>query len=225
VNIESGKANVVAITVQSIPPVWDGTLVISSGNSDFAFSVGNGLSTITAGAPDRFITLGSDTVLPVTGSTFSVAFNLLKLQPLIDAEHSKLTLQGYNVRLLPRNAAYSFSTVNLTLPTASWLDTSVPGLYTITVGNGGGTETETLSFTNVTPTQELPQKNVDGLLDFELTYRAFGSGESAGTTAWIIRNGLNRTEDGGAGTLGGRFVVKIGTGTILPDPDVTVYTP
>jgi hypothetical protein len=97
---------------------------------------------------------------------------------------------------------------------------SPPGVYTL---NG----TSPLAFSNspsTAPHSQLPARDVDGLLQFELRYHAFGVKDSDGIE-WVIKNGLYHGEDSipevdstkaatGKGTEKGSYIlVKFGKGS------------
>jgi hypothetical protein len=248
VDIKSGQANVVSIPVTKFPLQWDhgdldpvtnGTQNnIIADTNDFAFSLNS--STYTGATKvqvkDRYIILApeEDSSIPSYGpseiadaDTFTVTFNIAKLAPLINADIAttnttsvrKLTIADYNVQLWARYVNDEFPSVVLksgTTPNVVY-EADAP-----------------VSFTNTPGTHKLPKRNVDGVLQFELTYYAFGTDQSKGT-AWIIRNGLNRTKDDttadkangnttGTGP-GSYFVVKIGSGTPIEDESVTINLP
>jgi hypothetical protein len=224
VTIAPGVRNEVEIEISPIPLQWDGSN-IAGGTNDFTFATTLTTPGITAApAPDRYITVGAPTALPASGDTLDVVFNLLKLEPLIKAETvnavENLTLYEHKVRLLPRYTKYPFTPAVFAITTTAGVTGSSPGPYVIDTAT-----TTTLTFTNDTSgTNELPEKNIDGLLQFELAYRSFGiladiNGKD--TTKWIIRNGLERSEDA-VDTSGGYIVVKIGGGSPV---DVVVPTP
>ncbi|MHB9293943.1 hypothetical protein Holit_03062 [Hollandina sp. SP2] len=181
-------------------------------------------------ATDRYISLGTAASLPDDDTTLTVNFNLLKLQTLINAEKvgttSTLSLYTPKVRLLPRYNKYPFVPIDFSIPTTTGISGNgvITDPYIIAV-NDGSPQVSVLPFVNnpTTTTGKLPKESVDGLLQFELTYRAFGVDKDINekaTTKWIIRNGLERSEDA-VGTSGGHIVVKIGAGSPV---DVVVPT-
>ncbi|MHB9293945.1 hypothetical protein Holit_03064 [Hollandina sp. SP2] len=194
-DIEAGKENMVSITVSPVAPVWDGLATLGAGN-DFTFAGTGAIGGLVAvDAVNRCVRVGSDTVLPAPGDTLEVTFNLRKLQPLIDAQGGALTLQGSTVQLLPRNVNGPFL-VPVDFTTADFTaGAPITGPNTVTFTNGSA----------------LPAEDVDGLLDFELTYQAFGVPASGGNE-WLIRNGLIFAEDTPSNS-GGRFIVQIGRGS------------
>jgi hypothetical protein len=183
--------------VSPAAPVWDGKAVPGTDN-DFTFDGTGGIAgLVSVDELNRCVKAGSDTVTPGAGDTFSVTFNLAQLVPLIEAEGNALTLQGYTVQLLPRDGTGqgNFTPVPFT---ASGFTPGVPMASPTAI-----------TFTN---TGDLPGDDVDGLLDFELTYHAFGAPASGGNK-WLIRNGLTFAEDTQSNS-GGRFIVQIGAGTL-----------
>jgi hypothetical protein len=240
VTIKAGEANVLSIPVTRFPLQWDHTLTSAgvgpTATNDFEFVLD--ASGYTGSAPvvlkDRYINLapvdpggtyGPDQIDPAADK-FTVTFNIAKLEPLINADINttgpgtdrKLTLADHKVRLWPRYVNDVFSYIVLNPPA-----TITNGIYPTDVP---------LSFVSA-PTataDRLPKRNVDGILQFELFYYAFGTTDSKGTK-WIIRNGLNRTDDtltaaeagGTTGTgPGSYFLVKIGSGTTTPGELVMV---
>ncbi|MDR1986096.1 MAG: hypothetical protein LBP88_03865 [Treponema sp.] len=222
-NIQPGIVNVITIPATGITPVWDGLATPLAGN-DFTFDGTGGIAGLVAvDATNRYVRVGSPTVVPTAGDTFSVGFNLLKLGPLLDAEGgSALTLQGSKVELLPRNADEdNFTPVSFALSTitgSASITGTGPGPYAIS-----GIASSTNLF-GVTSNTALPAKHTDGLLQFALTYSAFGSAtppaRGGAFTLWTIRNGINWEEDkiiaaGEADKLGGSIIVQIGSGNPL----------
>jgi hypothetical protein len=201
VEIKSGQANAVSVTLSALPPQWDGTAGTSTfSTGDFYFSGGGNIGGGVSGA-DRLISI---TPVPDETAVLSVAFNAGKYTGTLIAANNtagKLTVQKPVVQLLPSKALeFPFNTVNF-VPAAALtdLDTTVAN-STFTAAAGA-----------------LPRVDIEGVLVFELTYTAFGDTTGAtispdALTPWVIRNGINRKADDGKAILGGGFAVKIGTG-------------
>jgi hypothetical protein len=237
--IKTGQANIVTIEVTRFPLQWNDTELEIGDTTDFGFS-----ADITAfdsnpavKVGDRYInlapvtgTLGAGSV--ASGDTFTVTFNVGKLAPLYDAQDGDLTIQDYKVRLWPRYEGELFTSV-------PFKDDEGVGTEVLD-GDGDGTgvfggpylystfsDGSTISFTT---DGDLPKEDIDGVLQFDLTYYAFGDKLSKGT-AWIIRNGRNATEDstpsaeskGNTGTGPGSYmVVKFGKGSDPRKESVTI---
>ncbi|MDR1301869.1 MAG: hypothetical protein LBK43_05305 [Treponema sp.] len=236
--IKSGQANQVTIVSNKLPLQWDGSITIAQdttdrhkSTNDFGFSASLTESgyTVAADAGKRWITLGGidkdgTQIAPAT-DTFTVAFNIAKLEQLYLAETggATLTIQDYKVVLWPRYVGEFFTPVILSADTVSGTvigpthaNPDDPYEYSSIANNS------TISFTNAVASSKLPNKDIDGVLQFELTYQAFGTKVAKGIP-WIIRNGLDRTEDKTPDTSAGSyFVVKIGAGTPDTDENVTI---
>jgi hypothetical protein len=160
--------------------------------------------------------LGAKDIGP--NDTFTMTVELNKLKPLFRADNvsigfktdadQKLTLESWKVSL--------------------WLeDSMVPITFTQDDPKVPSLEASTVSFTSNSP---LPDRDVEGVLEFGLGYRAFGiaGGSKPGSefTSWVIRNGIrpkvadNIAELDSAGVPTGRgtgdgseFLVKFGNGT------------
>jgi hypothetical protein len=212
VNIEAGKANTIVINTSVISPVWDGSEGVTSttfpASSDFKFT---GTTAPTTPIPaDRVITAG----LAANASTLVLTFNTSKLAPLINSDFSgtDLTVEDFSVMLNPRfMVEYPFNPIDFVETSSSSHGGAGPypldataAVFTAIFGTGDG----------------VTGKNIDGAVDFKLKYYAFGAPASAGTTLWIIRNGLGRAVDTASG-FGGSFIVKFGEGK-EPDANVTV---
>jgi hypothetical protein len=166
--------------------------------------------------------------------TFTVEFNIAKFGPLWAAQQSSsngdksLGIAGYTVRIWPRYVEDSFKPISLVLDTTSTGVTAGSGDSFIV--EDGSSPTATISFTNDPEKNSLPAYDVDGVLQFDLEYYAFGrTPTSSGlrTSRWIIRNGMYLPgEDTGAdidlsikdysgkGTEAGSFVVvRFGRGS------------
>jgi hypothetical protein len=249
--IKSGQANLVTIEVKKLPLQWDGSDTIVKDNTDkhksandFGFAADFTDTDLDIDTDDgnRWITLGGisedGTTIDPDLDTFTVLFNIAKLEQLYLAEGgSTLTIEDHKVVLWPRYVGEFFTPVVLSPDVSSnpVIGPSGSGPYKYESIDA----TSTISFTNVpllksitddpnpgdfvmVPNNKLPAKDIDGVLQFELTYRAFGTEKSKGTP-WIIRNGLDRTEDKTPDTSAGSyFVVKIGAGTPPKDENVTI---
>jgi hypothetical protein len=222
-DILADTANVVTITLKTLPLQWDTT----AGNvfapssppdptattNDFRFEYPSG-TPATINAEKRRIEIPHGT----PGSIFTLKLNTSKFDPLITANTAggKLTVASYRANLWPRfedGAHFGpvlLTTGDLNLPP----DAAVFG----TASNG-----------------TIPALDIDAVLEFELTYHAYGTPDSHGT-AWIIRNGLVRKVDGPAQIDGGvptgkgvddgsYFVVKIGAGTPVGKEKALIPTP
>jgi hypothetical protein len=224
-DILADTANVVTITLKTLPLQWDTT----AGNvfapspspdptattNDFRFEYPSGTSA-TINAEKRRIEIPNGG----PGNIFALKLNTAKFDPLITANavSGKLTIKSYRANLWPRFedgdkfvAPVLLTIGDLNLPP----DTAVFG----TASSG-----------------TIPGLDIDAVLEFELTYHAYGTPDSHGT-AWIIRNGLVRGEDSTAeldngGTPTGKgvgngsyFVVKIGAGTPVGKEKALIPTP
>jgi hypothetical protein len=220
VEIKPNIANIVTINVKTLPLQWNTTATGIGTLNDFTFAVNladNSISPKSA-IEDRYIAIAPNEVgqiAPAT-DTFTVTFNTAKFtDTLIEAEGgSTLTIQDYKVNLHPRYPG-SFDRVSLN-PAGK---TPGNGPYPLDITNP-------ISFTNVPSTGKLPKVDVDGLVQFELQYYAFGTKDSTGSP-WVIRNGLQRSADDTAGTPtgsgnGSYFVVRFGEGSPAQDPTVTI---
>jgi hypothetical protein len=146
-------------------------------------------STVTA--------MGAENIDP-SQDIFRVRFNIGKFRPLIKADISNtgdsnmLSIAEHNVRLRSRYDDDPFSPVILTP-----VGVDDQGKATKILAESPYMANEYgLLFSN-DPTLSygrLPNRNVDGLLEFELKYYAFGASDSGGSP-WIIKNGLFRAED------------------------------
>jgi hypothetical protein len=177
---------------------------------------------------------GAHQIDPATAK-FTVKFNLAKFDPLILADISTitttktLTLEGTKIRLWPHYIDDTFPYVDLVQDVDP--DNNTSTLDAIPVPTDGKTyifNNQPLAFSN-TPTAashgQLPKRDVDGLLQFELRYHAFGVKDSDGIE-WVIKNGLYHGEDSipefdsitkaatGKGTEKGSYIlVKFGKGS------------
>ncbi|MDR3130136.1 MAG: hypothetical protein LBU18_01170 [Treponema sp.] len=164
--------------------------------------------------------------LPAVSSettTFQVDFNIAKFVPLIYAEKGYITLQSYYARLepLPGQASTEagfFKPVNLIAVngTTSPQLGHTSGKFKLIDSGYAGKSTGYISFINTltdTASGRFTAKNVEGILRFELYYKAFGGPATVSDnwTQWTIRNGLSSAPDDGEGA-GGDFSVLIGTG-------------
>jgi hypothetical protein len=223
VNIEAGKANVIAIEVAAFPPQWDTNLalqdlqvqpaVLAGDAGDFSIQVmdmyamdGNGPPPAAASGSieHRYIHLKAEAVASLY-FIFCVCLELDGFTPLILADamttgalpfgaNTKITFDSEPViRLQPRYIYDWFSPMDFTtklLATFSVLDDN-RHTYTLAtpVLAGLNYNSETQTFI------PLPQKHVDGLIRFEMKYRAFGAPKSFGGRTWTIKNGLYNTPD------------------------------
>jgi hypothetical protein len=255
VYIKANQANTVSVTLKRIQPQWDSKVTdfALGDTNDFQFSSAPDATIVGVSATDRYISLAEDPDFDdaVTGitpgtTTFTVKFDIGKLADLLDADTNTsgtpkvLTIADYNVRLWARyrgNPKNAFTTVTFTGDDSSSDGVTATDVvkngsdgYKIMVYNDGSNDSP-VSFTNVIANNHnLPAKDVDGLLEFELKYYAFGTPDSKGRL-WIIRNGLTRTTDGtfnvngtteiGTGT-GSFLVVKIGAGSEEQGEEVLV---
>ncbi|MDR3129975.1 MAG: hypothetical protein LBU18_00335 [Treponema sp.] len=171
-------------------------------------------------------------------ATLTVQFNVVQLKALLAAEGDSsnpgaITLIP-NVRLDPFSGQppYGFTPIAFT-PTTGSNATNQAEIFGVSAASTAGTgaykfikvsgytssNTSFISFVSVVSTNKLPKNNTDGLLVFELGYRAFGETASGGFL-WTIRNGLNEGEDTAAAastdttgdTDGGSFRIKFGAG-------------
>jgi hypothetical protein len=178
--------------------------------------------------------MGAENIDP-SKDIFRVRFNIAKFTPLINADitnqgsSNTLSIAEHNVRLRSRYDNDPFPPVILTPMQVDGSGNATP------VGSPYSTN-EYLVFSNnpALSYSRLPNRNVDGVLEFELKYYAFGTPDSGGSP-WIIKNGLFRTEDSvaaynadgqpfGRGEGAGSYiVVKFGKGWQNPTT-TTVYT-
>jgi hypothetical protein len=176
---------------------------------------------------------------PLLKEPLHVFFNLGKFEPLtladVKTESSslKLTLAAEPaVRLWPRYIADYFAPVAFSQNTDDDYDPDnlyigepeAPHSYSIKKLPDDFNHIAFYSPLFFTNDAALPQRGVDGLLEFELKYRAFGA-EASGGRVWAIKNGLYNAPDdapelGGDGAPTGRgagagsyIPVKFGAGT------------
>jgi hypothetical protein len=252
VEIKAGEANTVSITLEPIPLQWDtqaANVINTTGTAINHFAFKTSIDSTGSPAPydtgypavvvgSRYVNLapvdkdhsditkyGVGAITP-DSTTFTVQVSLAGLGPLIkadihtDTSSTKLTIEAARVRLWPRYLEENFNPVDLvSTPTPpGTVDTANPIAF---VNAPSGTA------------NQLPNWDVDTVLQCDLKYYAFGTILSGGTP-WIIRNGIDGTEDDtpsgetpnkkstiGSGT-GGFIVVKIGQGSPEELQEVTV---
>jgi hypothetical protein len=195
-----------------------------------------------------------------SADTFGVKFNVAKLDPLIEVDFNTdpssraLTIANDPlVRLRPRYVQDSFTPVPLPIDITGdgtdgkaeveevdVDDDTIDDSYKITIADGNSDgNLDPVFFVTKT---SLPSKDedkllaLDGLLQFELKYYAFGTPKSNGT-AWRIRNGIDRSLDAtykevGTGPAkeigtgnGGLFLVRFGIGSSADNKTVIVDGP
>jgi hypothetical protein len=250
VNIEAGKVNEVVIEVTPLTPQWDtGKSEITDNNgNDFEFSASLEKFATDFSINERFVQVGPDTGVNnneqnenddiKTSDTFGMVFDISDYKPLALADvnttsnnTTTLTLvEAPTVELWPRYASDTwlisppYITLKQKTGTNCLVQETVGGTsgdatyvkYTNTNGDGGFPSTLRLAF----ECTGLPNKNTDGLLRFELKYKAFGTSYSQGMT-WTIRNGRYNYADAdtsngsttGSADAGSYILVKIGSGT------------
>jgi hypothetical protein len=178
-------------------------------------------------------------------AVIAVTFRVAKLAALLGAEKTGTELGA--ISLVPKitlNPLSGGSNEKLTFDAVSFISragtnattsldiypaTSTNRYYIIS-GHSNATNAQ-ITFVSDTSVNKLPKNNKDGLLVFELEYRAFGTTVNEGTTLWTIRNGLNDKEDTAAAassdttgdTDGGAFRVKFGAGA--PADLINAQTP
>jgi hypothetical protein len=172
--------------------------------------------------------------VPLSPEKLDVFFNLGKFEPLMLADVEteslsslKLTLAAASaVRLWPRYITDYFAPVAFSQNTdAPYIGVpKPPHSYSIKKLGDGFDDIAIYSPLFFTSAADLPQRDVDALLEFELKYRAFGVSDHGGKV-WTIRNGLYNAPDdepelGGDGAPTGRgagagsyIPVKFGAGT------------
>jgi hypothetical protein len=252
--IKTGENNVIAISIKAFPPVWNtasGNAInrTTGSENDFAFTVTGLLNSATSIMGSRYFHIAPElssnaaspeATVPNT-TTLTVQFNVVPLAALFAAEdggsdEGAISLIP-NVKLNPFSGQppYGFTPVNFkpSLGTAAASDSELLGAasgdyikYAIPASSSQTTNLF-ISFTNDTSsgtTNKLPKNNTEGLLIFELGYRAFGAAATVPSAEnfflWTIRNGLNEGEDTAAADLtdttgdtdGGSFRIKFGAG-------------
>jgi hypothetical protein len=261
VDIKPDEANIVSITMTRFPLQWDtkaekdstsGSYINDNNDFEFSAAIMGYTSTSALKIESRYINvapvvtgaspLGPENIIATDSLTVKV--DLKRLWPLFIADlqttdpndkkekaggtpaNKKLTLEGAEVKLWSRYGRDQFG--------------SIP----FDVTGGGALPTPTLEATKAILSftgKGLPNWDVDGVLQVDVRYRAFGAakevqsgsntvpGPGAPFRLWVIRNGLqtyvadatanplatvkdSTVPEQGTGT-GSEFVVKFGSGS------------
>jgi hypothetical protein len=250
-NILPNIANIVQIDMEKLPLQWN-TLAYNSIEdknedtiNDFEFSftpgtAGSGAPSLDIDETTRFIKVVEPKKI-VAADTITLTVNLSRLETLFKADNAttattiNLTLEAGIAKLWPRYTDGQFPPVPFAFMGRS-IDTPTKKLFPSTVGlvmDTADPPNPAVTSINFVSDGPLPDFDVEGSLEFELKYHAFGTrGEDAkdsrgaSFTSWSIRNGLNPTagkaddspEKIGGGLTGrgiseySDFPVKFGTG-------------